>query len=200
MCNAYDIGGQTGSFPSALRAQAVRELEEMKSVLLIRRTDSAPVLLSDGQLTRMSWGFRRPGLGVVNNSRSDKLEGPMWRESFEKRRCLIPVAGYFEWTGPKGSKKTFRFRRSDGELFWMAGLWEESPEYGRCFSMITTEANQTVAPIHHRMPALLETGEWESYLDGKLGKFAPNPLSIDYEPCANPLIQNPPAGTQLDLF
>lgn len=200
MCNAYDIGGRVGSFPSALKARALRELEVFTERRLIRRTDQAPVLLASGDLTMMGWGFRRPGLGVVNNSRSDKLGGAMWRDSFRERRCLIPLSGYFEWTGAKGSKQSYRFVRPGGGGLWVAGIWEESSEFGLCFSMITTTANALVEPIHHRMPAVLEEDEWGPYLAGKKDTFIPQESSLVYGKCRNPLLKNRSNETQGELF
>lgn len=200
MCNAYDIGGKTGSFPSFMKARAVRELEALLNRQLIRRTDQAPVLNAEGELVSMSWGFRRPKLGVINNSRPDKLKGAIWSEPFQKRRCLIPVAGYYEWTGPKGHKRTFRFENPEENWMWMAGLWEESSQFGPCFSMITTEANETVSPIHHRMPALLEGDELEEYLVGRVEDFNPKPASLNLQEVANPLLKNPATSIQEELF
>jgi putative SOS response-associated peptidase YedK len=200
MCNAYDIGGQTGGFSDLVKTQGTRALEPFVSRCLIRRTDQAPVLLEGGDVVLMSWGFRRSGLGVINNSRSDKLQGPMWKEPFEKSRCLVPVTAYYEWTGSKGNKTTHRFTSPNGETLWMAGLWENSPDVGLCFSMITTEANATVTPIHHRMPALLESDEQEPYLAGEMSFFAPLPSSLQVTVSANPLLKNPPTEIQGDLF
>jgi putative SOS response-associated peptidase YedK len=190
MCNAYN----TAKKPDQLRIQIGNKTK------LIRRTDQAPVLLGSGEVVLMRWGFQRKNLGVVNNTRSDNLESPMWREAVEKRRCLIPVASYYEWTGPKGNKQTHLFRSPENEWLWMAGIWEESSEHGRCFSMLTTEANPLVAPIHHRMPALLTKTEREDYLAGEMTIFRPAPEMLVTEPAANPLVKRPSGPVQGDLF
>ena len=190
MCNAYN----TAKKPDQLR------IEIGDKTKLIRRTDQAPVLLGSGEVVSMRWGFQRKNLGVVNNTRGDNLESPMWREAVEKRRCLIPVASYYEWTGPKGNKQTHLFRSPENEWLWMAGIWEESGEHGRCFSMLTTEANALVAPIHHRMPALLTLAEQESYLAGKVAHFKPVCGMLVTELAANPLVRKKPDPVQGDLF
>lgn len=159
-----------------------------------------PVVLSENEVKVMSWGFRREKFGVVNNSRADKLRGSMWRRAFEERRCLIPVAGYFEWTGPKGQKQTHRFQSVSGEWLWVAGIWEESQEHGFCFSMITTEANRTVLPIHHRMPALLNEEEQERFLGGEIFSFDPPPEAIVVNECVNPLLAKKEPPAQGELF
>ena len=88
MCNAYELGKRGGSFPSRVKAASVRELLSVDAFRLIRRTDPAPVITSDGELATMRWGFRRPKLGPVNNSRADKLDSPMWRETPERSSAL----------------------------------------------------------------------------------------------------------------
>ena len=89
MCNAYRIGRDTRATPAVLPEGLLRDLSEDR---LIRRTDRAPVYAGGSDLVTMRWGFERPGLGTVNNSREDKLDGPMWRKAFQERRCLVPVS------------------------------------------------------------------------------------------------------------
>lgn len=178
----------------------MKELEAFVERRLIRRTDAAPVVRSDGEVEMMSWGFRRKNIGVVNNSRVDNLESSMWRESYQTRRCLIPVAGYFEWKGPEGKKQSYRFESPDGELLWMAGIWEEQPEFGRCFSMLTMMANRLVLPIHHRMPVVLSAEDSARYLSGEevLQEVAEGVLTI--RECENPLLKKPQGLIQDELF
>lgn len=200
MCNAYELGKRGGSFPSRVKAHSVRELLSIDAFRLIRRTDKAPVINSEGDLVPMRWGFDRKGLGPINNSRSDKLDSPMWKESFEKRRCLIPVAAFYEWSGPKGNKRTHRFTSPDDGWLLMAGIWEESESLGPCFSMITTAANSTVEPIHHRMPAILNDEEVEAYLNGDMRSFSPLPEVIQVGDAPNPLVKKKPPPAQGELF
>lgn len=190
MCNAFNTAKKPDQIP--------HELGE--ATKLIRRTDKAPVALPSGALASMRWGFTRKGLGVVNNTRSDNLESDMWREAIAQRRCLIPVASYYEWTGPKGHKQTHLFRSSKNEWLWMAGIWEESPAHGPSFSMLTTEANALVSPIHHRMPAILTPHEQKEYLVNGLKNFASSPTLLTTEKAANPLLKCPPSHIQDELF
>ncbi|MEP4078117.1 SOS response-associated peptidase [Haloferula sp.] len=200
MCNAYELGKRGGSFPSRVKAGSIRELLSIDAFRLIRRTDKAPVITSEGELVTMRWGFDRKGLGPINNSRSDKLESPMWKEPFENRRCLVPVAAFYEWSGPKGQKRTHRFTSPGDQWFLMAGIWEESETLGPCFSMITTAANSRMEPIHHRMPAILNPEEADAYLDGNMRTFAPPPEAIQVADAPNPLIKKKPPPAQGELF
>lgn len=200
MCNAYEVGGQAGSSPGFLRADSVRSLAANGKKRLIRRTDLAPVVTAQGLVQEMSWGFRREGLGVINNSRADKLTGPMWRQPYQVRRCLIPVAGYYEWKGPKGKKQTYRFQATSGAWLWIAGLWEEDPNWGKCFSMITTEASPQVLPIHHRMPAALREDQGENFLAGGEVAFGRDFAETLFAECANPLLKKASGPKQGELF
>jgi len=191
MCNAFNTAKNPDD---ARRPQCPGETR------LIRRTDQAPVALPSGEIVSMRWGFQRKGLGVVNNTRSDNLDSPMWREASAQRRCLIPLSSYYEWSGPKGHKQTHLFRSPQSQALWIAGLWEESPEHGPCFSMLTTEANALVAPIHHRMPAILTHPEQKSFLLERLETFAPAPALLTTELAANPLLKTPPSHVQDELF
>ena len=200
MCNAYELGKRGGSFSSKIKATTIRELLSIDAFRLIRRTDKAPVITSEGELVTMRWGFDRKGLGPINNSRADKLDSPMWKESFEQRRCLIPVAAFYEWSGPKGRKRTHRFSAPDDSWLIMAGIWENSESLGPCFSMITTAANATMQPIHHRMPAILNHDEIDAFLAGELHSFAPPPEAIKVTDAPNPLIKKKPPSAQGELF
>lgn len=191
MCNAFN----TAKKPENIQ-KAIKEVESK----LVRRTDQALVKLPTGELVSMRWGFQRKGLGVVNNARSDNLKGPMWKEAIENRRCLIPALSYYEWSGPKGSKQTHLFRSPNHAYLWVAGLWEESSEFGPCFSMLTTEANSLVSPIHHRMPAIVTEDDQKTFLLKGLEFFKPAPELLTTEKTVNPLLKTKPTHIQDELF
>jgi|TARA_B100001059_G_scaffold59079_1_gene54395 putative SOS response-associated peptidase YedK len=148
----------------------------------------------------MKWGFQRSGLGVVNNTRSDNLNSPMWKKAIENRRCLIPVLSYYEWSGPKGNKQTHLFQSPDHDYLWVAGLWEESSEFGPCFSMLTTEANSLVSPIHYRMPAIVTIDDHKKFLLEGLEFFKPAPELLTTKKAVNPLLKMKPSHIQDELF
>lgn len=198
MCSVYEFGRGKKKPPQALKAEGFEKLDE--NIRLIRRTDKAPVYLSNGTIRMMRWGYERPGLGVVNNTRSENFDSPMWRDSIEHRRYLIPVTAFYEWSGPKGNTRTHRFTSPNNEWLWMAGIWEKSDNLGECFSMITTSANSLMSPIHHRMPAVLTDEELNPFIDGELMKFNPAPDTLLVNEANNPLIKNPPTHTQDELL
>ena len=191
MCNAFN----TAKNPKNIR-EAVYEVESK----LVRRTDQAHVRIPTGELVPMKWGFQRKGLGVVNNTRSDNLNSPMWKKAIENRRCLIPILSYYEWSGPKGDKQTHVFQSPNHNYLWIAGLWEESSELGPCFSMLTTEANPLVSPIHHRMPAIVAENDHKKFLLEGPEFFKPGPELLTTEKVVNPLLKIKPSHIQDELF
>lgn len=184
MCNAYRCGDEIKAQADLRRAL---RLDRSRFGRLIRRTDRGPVYRGDGILVEMRWGFERPRLGSINNSREDKLDGPMWRTAYRERRCLIPATGYYEFSGRKGAKRAHLFSRADETWMWIAGLWEESPEHGLCYTMVTTDPNAVAATVHDRMPAILEPHELEDWLAGRLRRFSPPAESLRVDNATNPL-------------
>ena len=133
------------------------------------------LVLADGRLQQMTWGFPFQRTGAkgqplkpkpVNNARTDKLGSYFWKPSFEKRRCLIPVETFAEAEGPRGGKTRTWFTRPGEPLMAMAGIWRDSNEWGAAYSMIMIDANAKVAPVHNRMPVILEERQWRLWLKG----------------------------------
>lgn len=200
MCNAYEIGRPVKRLPKGRLHEITAPLLEGSVPRLIRRTDPAPVITAALDLVTMRWGFERPRLGTINNSREDKLGGPMWSAAFRERRCVIPANAFYEWSGPTGRKQTHLFTRPDQGEFWIAGIWEESRDLGPCFSMITTGANAVMTPIHNRMPAILEEEQIPAYLAGEIKTFAPLVASLQVEAAVNPLVKPKEPSAQRELF
>jgi len=91
---------------------------------------------------------------------------PTFRDAYRLRRCILPVDGFYEWKAIKGqrAKQPYAIAMQDGSPFGIAGLWENwkdpaSGEWIRTFAVITTDANELVAEIHDRMPAILAPGD-----------------------------------------
>jgi putative SOS response-associated peptidase YedK len=133
------------------------------------------IVMADGQLRSMVWGFPLVLKGKsgqplkpkpVNNARADKLDNFMWRFSFQERRCLIPVTAFAEAEGEKGAKTRTWFTLPDEEVFAVAGLWRDTPEWGPAYTMVMTEACIHVADVHDRMPVIVKRSDWRDWLDG----------------------------------
>lgn len=109
------------------------------------------------------------------NARAETLtEKPSFREAFRSRRCIIPASGFYEWQKQaKGAKQPFYFYLKDKEVFGFAGLWEEwldeqTGELTETCTIITTEANEVLKPVHDRMPVILKAGDYDFWLDEKV--------------------------------
>ena len=108
------------------------------------------------------------------NARAETLaEKPSFRDAFKKHRCIIPASGFYEWQKQsKGAKQPFYFRMKDKDVFGFAGLWaewldKETGEQIETFTIITTEANKVLEPIHERMPVILKSKDYDLWLDAK---------------------------------
>ncbi|MCJ7436175.1 MAG: SOS response-associated peptidase [Acidimicrobiia bacterium] len=143
-------------------------------------------------LSRVRWGLvpswaKDPGIGdrLINARAETVAEKPAYRSAFAKRRCIIPVDGFYEWkvvgppSSPKGrpKKQPIYIRRRDDEPMAFAGLWEawkvpegvDAPDDGdgwlRSCVIVTTGANALLAPVHDRMPVVLPASAWGQWLD-----------------------------------
>jgi len=134
------------------------------------------LVVASGELRSMVWGFpltlksKKTGEPLkpkpVNNARADKLDSFMWRYSFAKRRCLIPVTKFAEAEGEKGKMTRTWFSLPDRDMFAVAGIWRNTDEWGSAYSMVMTDACEHVADVHDRMPVVLQRDDWGRWVDG----------------------------------
>lgn len=118
----------------------------------------------------------------VSNARADKLDSFLWRDSFAKRRCLIPLTAFAEAEGEQGAKTRTWFSLPPGDaapegVFAAAGLWRDTPEWGLAYTMVKTEACLHVADVHDRMPVIVARTDWSDWLgveDGAQRHRAPD--------------------------
>jgi putative SOS response-associated peptidase YedK len=100
---------------------------------------------------------------------------PSYRSAFKKRRCLIPVDGFYEWKKVLGGKIPYSIQMKDDSPFVFAGLWEgwkpaESEDWLRTCTIITGEPNDLVRQIHTRMSVILPEEHHQEWLSGEAGK------------------------------
>jgi putative SOS response-associated peptidase YedK len=110
------------------------------------------------------------------NARAETLtDKPAYRSLIGKHRCLVVADGFYEWAvGPDGKKLPIHFRLVDGQPFAFAGLWtsrtDDLGELVESCTIITTRANELVAPVHDRMPVILPQDIEAEWLDPELSK------------------------------
>ena len=117
------------------------------------------------------WGLiphwaKDPAIGnKLANARGESLvERPAFRDAFRQWRCLVPASGFYEWQRHGGRKLPWYARPRDAELFALAGitaLWQGL----RTVSLITTEPNELMRPIHDRMPVIVAPEQYDAWLD-----------------------------------
>ncbi|WP_420431816.1 SOS response-associated peptidase [Candidatus Poriferisocius sp.] len=119
------------------------------------------------------WSKDGPSSRPLINARAETVaEKPSFRSSLKKRRCLVLADGFYEWQRTGDTKRPMRVAMRSGEPFAFAGLWSvwTDPEGNRTPScaIITTEANDLLRPIHHRMPVILPEQAEDLWLDTAL--------------------------------
>ena len=128
-------------------------------------------------VSEMFWGFENPyRKGLIINARSETArEKNLFAESIARRRCVIPASGFYEWDPYKAR---FRFSHPDDELLLLAGIYHE--EHGAPaphYTILTTQANESMIPVHDRMPVIISRDEIHPWLNDneKLSDFLERP-------------------------
>jgi len=153
-----------------------------RRILMVRGRDDHRVL------SRLRWGLvppwaKEPGVGdrMINARAETVAEKPAFRRAFARRRGIVPADGFYEWRatgGDRRAKQPYYVRSADGAPLAFAGLWEtwkvpdaavgtvgDDDGWLRTCTIITTDANAVLAPIHHRMPVILPEPAWAEWLD-----------------------------------
>lgn len=113
------------------------------------------------------------GNKMINARAETVAEKPAFRSAFKSRRCIVPASGFYEWKKVERGKQPFYFYLKDKPVFGFAGLWEEwrdteSGEILETCTIITTEANEVLLPVHDRMPVILKAEDYELWLETKV--------------------------------
>jgi putative SOS response-associated peptidase YedK len=159
--------------PSDLEWAARWNVAPTQEVATIRQDRKEP----KRKFTLMRWGlipywakdnsFRASTINAVSETAAEK---PAFREPLRRRRCLIPADGFYEWkrTGQR-AKQAYNIGMADDSLFAFAGLWDRwnAPDGNGIESctILTTEANALLKPIHDRMPVILKSDDYDRWLD-----------------------------------
>lgn len=117
-----------------------------------------------------SWAKEMPQSILINARAETIAEKPSFRGAFRHHRALMPADGFYEWKAQgSGPKQPFFIRRRDRKPFAMAAVWDTwmpsgGSELDSC-AVVTTEANETLKAVHHRMPVILDEKDWDLWLD-----------------------------------
>lgn len=181
MCGRFSLSKPAERVQREFELSEIPDLEARyniaptQSILAVRSA-------ADGrEAVTLKWGLipswaKDSSIGAkLINARSETVpEKPSFREAFKKRRCIIPADGFYEWQRRGGHRQPFYFKLKDGGLFGFAGLWEQwrSPEgegVETC-SILTTDANAVLKPVHERMPVILHSDSYDLWLDEDVRK------------------------------
>jgi putative SOS response-associated peptidase YedK len=161
-----------------------------------------PVVRDTGEgrvLVAARWGLvphwsreAKTKYSTINARAETAADKPTYRDAFKRRRCLIPATGFYEWKQLAGGKTPYHIRLPGGGLFAFAGLWDRWERDGTGFdscSIIVTAANETMRPIHDRMPVILNPAQYGSWLNAGrfnkaqlLGLLQPGALTLESYP------------------
>lgn len=178
-----------GRFTLIAPGEAIAELFQLTEIpTLVPRYNIAPtqpvaaVRLSPSsgarELSYFHWGLiprwakdTKIGSRMINARSETAAEKPSFRSAFKYRRCLVPADGFYEWQKINGGKQPVRIQMKTGLPFAIAGLWEhwissDGSEIESC-TLLTTEPNDLLSPVHNRMPVLLDPADFDLWLDTK---------------------------------
>ncbi|MGH8581343.1 MAG: SOS response-associated peptidase [Gammaproteobacteria bacterium] len=174
MCGRYALHASAEELQARLSLSGVPDFAPRYNLTPSQQVPA--ILVRDGvrELVPIRWGLvphwaRDPRIGWMVNARSETVaDKPVFRNAFRRRRCLIPASGYYEWRVQIGAKRPYYIHLADTPVFAFAGLWEnwqrDGPGIDSC-TIITTEANDILRPIHERMPVILAPGQYRQWLD-----------------------------------
>jgi len=208
MCGRYAIT----TSPQALRSYfGYHEQPNFPPRYNIAPTQPIPIVRMNAGMREFAlvrWGLVPSWVKEINrskpliNARAETLlEKPSFKRAAMRRRCLLPIDGFYEWQRCKGdAPKPYFIKQKDGSLFAMAGIWEhwqggDGSEIESA-AIITTGANQTLAPIHHRMPVILDKVAQEQWLN--VEEFSATDVYQHLKPADNTLLTSHPVSPRVN--
>jgi putative SOS response-associated peptidase YedK len=169
MCGRYALHAS----PEVIRLQfGLRSVPHLEPRDSIAPTETVLMVREDGAALAR-WGFA----GKLFNARAETLATrAAFRDAYRKRRCLVPASGFYEWRQLTRRKQPYYIRPAQSALFAFAGLWERQGGHDAC-TIVTTDANEALRPIHERMPVIVAPADYARWLlagDDSLLRPAPD--------------------------
>jgi putative SOS response-associated peptidase YedK len=177
MCGRYSLSATPETIAEIFGVQHVTDIEPRFNIAptqlvpIVRRETGS----SDRRIELLKWGLipswaDDPAIGSrMINARAETVgEKPSFRSAFKSRRCLVPADGFYEWRKTSKGKVPYLIRRPTAEPFAFAGLWErwKGPTGAiDSYTIITTDANELMRPLHHRMPVIVDPDGYDAWLD-----------------------------------
>lgn len=184
MCGRYFLD----TLPELLQTQfQVHKYPVYPARYNIKPSQQVCAVRSDGdgnELFEARWGLvpawakdSKIGYKMINARAETVAEKPAFRSAYKQRRCLIPASGFYEWQTSADGKQPIEFAASaSGQALGLAGLWERwrdpAGEDLLTLTILTTSANAVVAPVHDRMPVIIEPAHYGQWLRGDAAQAA----------------------------
>ena len=178
MCGRYALYGPASRLrerfeaePEGLQFEPRYNAAPMQWLPVVRQRPNGERVIQ-----RLRWGLvpswakdERIASRLINARGESVAEKPSFRVAFRRRRCIVPANGFYEWQQVAGGKQPFFIHPVEGEFFGCAGLWERwtRPADGEeldTFTIVTTEANAAMRPLHDRMPVILAPVDYAGWL------------------------------------
>jgi putative SOS response-associated peptidase YedK len=207
MCGRFTLGTSADAlrefFPlfDELDWQPRYNIAPSQMVAAVRRLPQA----DRPKFVRLRWGLvpswaDDPKIGnrLINARSETAADKPAFRAAFRQRRCLILADGFYEWQKAAGQKQPYFIHMTDGKPFAFAGLWEQWNK-GNAFescTILTTDANELLRPLHNRMPVILDRAAWEQWLDP--AEQQPARLQAVLQPFPSEAMTAYPVGKQVN--
>jgi putative SOS response-associated peptidase YedK len=180
MCGRFASKGQAKDIEKEFKVGKLNELSFAPRYNIAPAQMVPAILEADGERAarELRWGLipswakdETIGNKLINARAETLAEKPSFKNAFRSRRCIIPASGFYEWAKKGASaKQPFYFYLKEKEVFGFAGLWEEwldkeSGESVETCTIVTTEANAVLEPVHDRMPVILKAEDYDRWLD-----------------------------------
>lgn len=194
MCGRFTLNKSGEAIASAFQLTEIPQVLPRYNIAPTQLVSTVlhPAENSNRQFHQLRWGLipswaKDPQMGArLINARAETItEKPSFRSAFRHRRCLVIADGFYEWQRQEGKKQPFYFRFQNGQPFAFAGLWErwrspDGEEIQSC-TILTTEANDLLRPIHDRMPVILDSKDYDLWLDPAVQSTEPLQLLRPYQ-------------------
>lgn len=158
----FNIPGQESFFQNY-------NITPSQQIAAIRAGDSGRELVNLKWGLLPSWSKTDKSQYSMINARAETVHSkPAYRNAFRQRRCLIPASGFYEWQKTASGKQPWAIGMKDDAPFAMAGIWEhwqQGEQVIESCSIIVTESNDCIRPIHDRMPCIIAPSEYDQWLD-----------------------------------
>lgn len=182
MCGRFALTLPNDAMAQLFAARPANDLAEVPNYNICPTMPVHVISATSGMrhLGMMRWGFlphwyqsETAGPLLINARAETLAQKPAFAMACRARRCLIPATGFYEWTkDASGKRLPWYIDATNGAPLAFAGIWQSwGPDAQKTCAIVTTAANQTLSPIHHRMPLVLPPQDWPLWL-GEAGKGA----------------------------